>query len=76
MPHEVSVPWRTLRGKFDPRRRDGVGVVPAGGEYLARELAAVRLARSDLVTSQDLGEHLERLEKLLSGRIPEKPEKG
>lgn len=30
-PHDVSVPWWTLRGKFDPERFDRVGVVPAGG---------------------------------------------
>jgi uncharacterized membrane protein len=45
----------------------------ADTEYLARELAAVRLALNDVVTNQDLSEHLERLAKLISDRDPEKP---
>ena len=36
-------------------------------EYLARELAAVRLALADVVTTKDLDDRLERLEKLLTG---------
>jgi hypothetical protein len=47
MPHEVSVPWRTLRGKFDPRRCDCVGVVPAGG---AAEYAAPARERRTVLT--------------------------
>jgi uncharacterized membrane protein len=46
----------------------------ADTEYLARELAAVRLALNDVVTNQDLAEHLERLAKLINDRDPEKPE--
>jgi uncharacterized membrane protein len=46
----------------------------ADTEYLARELAAVRLALSDVVTSQDLAEHMEQLAKLIADRTPEKPE--
>jgi uncharacterized membrane protein len=42
-------------------------------EYLARELAAVRLGLNDVVTNQDLAEHLERLAKLIADREPEKP---
>jgi len=42
-------------------------------EYLARELAAVRLALNDVVTNQDLAEQLEHLTKLISDRAPEKP---
>ena len=45
----------------------------ADTEYLARELAAVRLALNDVVTNQDLSEHLERLAKLINDRDPEKP---
>jgi uncharacterized membrane protein len=43
-------------------------------EYLARELAAVRLALNDVVTNQDLSEQLEHLTKLISDRFAEKPE--
>ena len=43
-------------------------------EYLARELAAVRLALNDVVTNQDLAEHLEHIAKLIADRSPEKPE--
>ena len=45
----------------------------ADTESLARELAAVRLALNDVVTNQDLSEHLERLAKLINDRDPEKP---
>ena len=34
-------------------------------EYLARELAAVRLALADMVTTADLADRLDRLEKLI-----------
>jgi len=37
----------------------------ADTEFLARELAAVRLALTDVVTTQDLDDRLTRLEKLL-----------
>jgi uncharacterized membrane protein len=37
-------------------------------EYLARELAAVRLALADMVTTQDLDDRLAKLEKLLIER--------
>jgi uncharacterized membrane protein len=46
----------------------------ADTEYLARELSAVRLALHDVVTNQDLAEHLERLAKLIADRTPEKPD--
>lgn len=58
------------------RDRQVAARTQADTEYLARELAAVRLALSDLVTNQDLAEHLERLEKLISDRMPEKPGEG
>ncbi len=40
----------------------------ADTEFLARELAAVRLALADVVTTQDLDDRLSRLEKLLGDR--------
>ena len=43
-------------------------------EYLARELAAVRLALNDVVTNQDLSEQLEHLTKMISDRLAEKPQ--
>ena len=47
----------------------------ADTEYLARELAGVRLVLADLVTMEDLKEHMERittaLEKLSSSESPE-----
>jgi uncharacterized membrane protein len=46
----------------------------ADTEYLARELAAVRLALNDLVTTQDLADHMEHLAKLIGDRAPEKPD--
>ncbi|MGH3278375.1 MAG: DUF1003 domain-containing protein [Trebonia sp.] len=58
------------------RDRQVAARTQADTEYLARELAAVRLALADLVTNQDLAEHLERVEKLISDRIPEKPDEG
>jgi uncharacterized membrane protein len=39
-------------------------------EYLARELASVRLALDDMVTREDLHDALERLEKLIMDRRP------
>jgi uncharacterized membrane protein len=52
------------------RDRQVAARTQADTEYLARELAAVRLALSDVVTNQDLAEHLERLAKLISDREP------
>jgi uncharacterized membrane protein len=37
-------------------------------EFLARELAAVRLALADVVTTADLGDRLDHLEKLINDR--------
>jgi uncharacterized membrane protein len=39
-------------------------------EYLARELASVRLALDDMVTREDLHDVLERLEKLITDQRP------
>jgi uncharacterized membrane protein len=56
------------------RDRQVAARTQADTEYLARELAAVRLALSDLVTSQDLAEQTEHLAKLIADAVPEKPE--
>ena len=56
------------------RDRQVAARTQADTEYLARELAAVRLALNDVVTTQDLSEHLERLAKLIADRAPEKLE--
>jgi uncharacterized membrane protein len=53
------------------RDRQVAARTQADTEYLARELAAVRLALSDLVTTQDLAEHMEHLAKLIADRAPE-----
>ncbi len=37
-------------------------------EYLARELASVRLALADVVTTSDLADRLDHLEKLIKDR--------
>ena len=61
------------------RNRQVAARTQADTEYLARELSAVRLALSDVITNQDLAEqleqHLEQVAKLINDRIPEKPEK-
>ena len=56
------------------RDRQVAARTQADTEYLARELASVRLALNDVVTNQDLAEHLERLAKLIADRSPDKPE--
>jgi uncharacterized membrane protein len=56
------------------RDRQVAARTQADTEYLARELAAVRLALNDVVTNQDLSEQLEHLTKLISDRLAEKPE--
>jgi uncharacterized membrane protein len=58
------------------RDRQVAARTQADTEYLARELAAVRLALSDLVTNQDLAEHMEHLAKLIADAAPEKPAAG
>jgi len=42
----------------------------ADTEFLARELAAVRLALADVVTTQDLDNRMNQLEKLIADRQP------
>jgi uncharacterized membrane protein len=56
------------------RDRQVAARTQADTEYLARELATIRLALNDVVTNQDLAEHLERLAKLIADRSPERPE--
>jgi uncharacterized membrane protein len=60
------------RGNIE-RDRQVAARTQADTEYLARELAAIRLALSDVATTQDLAEHLERLRKLNGDRdaVPE-----
>jgi uncharacterized membrane protein len=50
------------------RDRQVASRTQADAEYLAREVASVRLALDDMVTRDDLAEALERLEKLLTAR--------
>jgi uncharacterized membrane protein len=54
------------------RDRQVAARTQADTEYLARELAAVRLALNDVVTNQDLAEHLEHLAKLIADQAPAK----
>jgi uncharacterized membrane protein len=42
-------------------------------EFLARELAAVRLALADVVTIEDLNDRMTHLEKLIRGKKPKVP---
>ena len=56
------------------RDRQVAARTQADTEYLARELATIRLGLNDVVTNQDLAEHLERLAKLIADRYPERPE--
>jgi uncharacterized membrane protein len=56
------------------RDRQVAARTQADTEYLARELASVRLALNDVVTSQDLAEHMEHLAKLIADHTPEKPD--
>ena len=48
------------------RDREVAARTQADTEFLARELAAVRLALSDVVTTEDLSDSLERLAKLIT----------
>jgi uncharacterized membrane protein len=48
------------------RDREVAARTQADAEFLARELAAVRLALTDVVTAADLDERLNRLEKLIA----------
>jgi uncharacterized membrane protein len=48
------------------RDRETANRIQDDTEFLARELAGVRLALADVVTTDDLAERLERLEKLIA----------
>jgi uncharacterized membrane protein len=50
------------------RDRQVAGRIQDDTEYLARELASVRLALADVVTTADLADRLDRLEKLITDR--------
>jgi len=52
------------------RDREVAARTQADTEYLARELASVRLALDDMVTRGDLHDALERLEKLIMDQRP------
>src|ERR1700735_404565 len=52
------------------RDREVAARTQADTEFLARELSAVRLALTDVVTVQDLDDRLARLEKLNADRTP------
>jgi uncharacterized membrane protein len=52
------------------RDREVASRTQADAEFLARELAAVRLALADMVTMEDLDDRLSRLEKLIADRAP------
>ncbi len=52
------------------RDREVAARTQADTEFLARELAAVRLALTDVVTVTDLDERLGRLEKLIADQRP------
>jgi uncharacterized membrane protein len=54
------------------RDRDVAARTMADTEYLARELASVRMALDDVVTRSDLADALERLEKLITDSAPVK----
>ncbi len=52
------------------RDREVAARTQADTEFLARELAAVRLALADMVTTQDLEDSLSRLAKLIADQSP------
>jgi len=56
------------------RDRQVAARTQADTEYLARELASIRLTLNDLVTNEDLAEQFEHLAKLIHDRVAEKPE--
>jgi uncharacterized membrane protein len=56
------------------RDRQVAARTQADTEYLARELAAIRLTLNDVVTNQDLSEQLEHLAKLIGDPALDKPD--
>jgi uncharacterized membrane protein len=57
------------------RDREVAARTQADTEYLARELAAVRLALADVVTARDLEDSMSRLAKLIADRTPDEPDR-
>ena len=61
------------RDRANIERDRGVATrTQADTEFLARELAAVRLALADVVTTQDLEDSMSRLEKVIADQQPQK----
>src|ERR1700719_4034940 len=55
------------------RDREVAARTQADTEFLAREIAAVRLALADVVTTEDLEDSLTRLTKLITDQSPQTP---
>jgi uncharacterized membrane protein len=55
------------------RDREVAARTQADAEYLARELASLRLALDDMVTREDLNDALARIEKLVADSHPDAP---
>ena len=55
------------------RDREVAARTQADTEFLARELAAVRLALSDVVTTKDLEDSIEQLAKLIAEQLRDSP---
>src|SRR5256885_2098367 len=55
------------------RDREVAARTQADTEFLARELAAVRLALSDVVTTQDLEDSMEQMAKLIAEQLRDLP---
>src|SRR2546421_11674216 len=55
------------------RDREVAARTQADTEFLARELAAVRLALSDVVTTKDLEDSMERMAKLIAEQLRNSP---
>jgi uncharacterized membrane protein len=58
------------------RDRDRAARVQADTEFLAREIAGIRLSLSDMVTTSDLDDRLERLTKAVEALKPAPPAAG
>ena len=58
------------------RDRDRSARVQADTEFLAREIAGIRLALSDVVTTADLDDRLEQVTKAIESLRPASPPTG
>src|SRR5437764_7988805 len=58
------------------RDREVAARTQADTEFLSRELAAVRLALSDVVTTKDLEDSMERMAKLIAEQLRDSPGDG